>query len=128
VLRAAGWFLCSWVLDAGCLIGACLAVGWTPPWSAFPVAYAAAQLASLLPITPGGLGIVEGGLAMMLAAGGPSGQILGAVLVYRLLAYWATLPGGVLAYLAVRAGRERAGGPAERGDGTLFQTAAPAAA
>jgi uncharacterized membrane protein YbhN (UPF0104 family) len=76
-----------------------------PPWRALLLAYAAGQLATLLPITPGGLGITEGSMAVALAAnGGGTATAVAAVLLYRLIAYWAILPAGGLCYLSLRRG------------------------
>ena len=46
------------------------AVGVDVPWRGVLLAYAAAQLATNLPITPGGLGVVEGSLTVALVAFG----------------------------------------------------------
>lgn len=98
-----GFFLAGWAADAACLAAAFYAVGGTPPWGVFLMAYCAAQLVAFLPITPGGLGLVEGSLALTLAAGGVAGQhVLAAVLLYRLISYWGTLPAGAAGYIAVR--------------------------
>lgn len=106
-VAAAGLFGASWLSDAVCLACALLAVGATPPWLSVLMAYAAAQLVTFLPITPGGLGLVEGSLLLALATGRTdAGGILAGVLLYRGLSYWATLPGGLLGYLNLR----RAGG------------------
>jgi uncharacterized membrane protein YbhN (UPF0104 family) len=106
---AAGLFAASWLADAGCLLAAIHAVGARPEWSVVPAAYCAAQLASFLPVTPGGLGLVEGSLAVTLMAGGGGGSalVLASVLLYRLISYWATFPCGVLGYLLVRRTRPR---------------------
>jgi uncharacterized protein (TIRG00374 family) len=92
---SAGWALASWVFDAACLVVAFLAVGAPIPWRAIPLAYGAGQLAANLPITPGGLGVVEGSLTIALVAyGGGHASTVAAVLVYRLISFWALLPVG----------------------------------
>lgn len=99
---AGALFLSGWLADAACLAAAFYAVGGSPPWGVFLMAYCAAQLLAFLPVTPGGLGLVEGSLALTLAAGGGSNEhVLAAVLLYRLISYWGTLPAGALGYLAV---------------------------
>lgn len=61
-------------------------------------AYAVSQLAGGLPGMPGGLGITEGSLALILAAYGyPAASTVPPILVYRLVSYW--LPAG-LSFLA----------------------------
>ncbi len=100
---SAGWLVSSWVADLGCLAAAFPAVGAPVPWRGLLLAYGAAQLASTLPITPGGLGIVEGSLTLALVAyGGASVTTLSAVLLYRVISYWGSLPAGALAWLALR--------------------------
>jgi uncharacterized membrane protein YbhN (UPF0104 family) len=52
-------------------------------------AFGAAQLAGGLPGTPGGLGITEFGLILVLSAYGfPSRETLAPVLIYRIVSYW----------------------------------------
>jgi uncharacterized protein (TIRG00374 family) len=96
------WAAAVWVFDAACLVVAFLAVGSDIPWRALPLAYSAAQLAANLPITPGGLGVVEGSLTIALVAyGGGQASTVAAVLVYRLISFWAILPTGWLAWALV---------------------------
>lgn len=94
-VRALGWGLGFWALDCSCLAVSFLAVGAAVPWQGLLLAYGAGQLASSLPITPGGLGVVEGSLTIALVAfGGPAPSTVAAVLVYRLISFWLTLPVG----------------------------------
>lgn len=98
-----GWMLLWWVGDMTCLAVAFIAVGGSLPWRALLIAYAAGQLATLLPFTPGGLGVTEGSMAVTLAAyGGGMAAAVAAVLLYRLITYWAVLPAGGLCYLSLR--------------------------
>jgi hypothetical protein len=91
--------LANWVFDVACLIVAFVAVGAPVPWRALLLTYAAAQLAANLPITPGGLGVVEGSLIIGLVAyGGGEERTVAAVLLYRLLSFWALLPIGWVAW------------------------------
>jgi len=92
-----------WVADALCLAAAFPAVGAPVPWRGLLLSYTAAQLASVLPITPGGLGVVEGSLTVGLVAFGGSGATaLAAVLLYRLVSFWGLLPAGALAWAGLR--------------------------
>jgi uncharacterized protein (TIRG00374 family) len=94
-LVSAAFALAFWFFDAACLVAAFLAVGAEVPWRALPLAYAAGQLAANLPITPGGLGVVEGSLTIALVAyGGGQASTVAAVLVYRLISFWGLLPPG----------------------------------
>ena len=96
------WTLLYWISDVACLAIAFLAVGAALPWQGLLLAYAAGQLTTLLPVTPGGLGVTEGTMSVALAAYGGPATALAAVLLYRLIAYWAVLPAGGVCYLSLR--------------------------
>ena len=67
------------------------------------LAYGAAAVLSMIPITPGGLGFVEAGLTGALTlAGVPATDALLATLAYRLVSYWMPIPLGLSAYLLFR--------------------------
>jgi uncharacterized membrane protein YbhN (UPF0104 family) len=67
------------------------------------LAYAVAGLLALIPITPGGLGIVEAGLsALLILAGVPGVDAVVATLAYRVISYWLPILVGPFAYLAFR--------------------------
>ena len=94
--------MANWLLDVCCLVAAFFAVGADVPWRALMLAYGASQLAASLPITPGGLGVVEGSLIIGLVAyGGGEEATVAAVLVYRLLSFWALLPVGYISWALV---------------------------
>jgi putative heme transporter len=87
--------LANWLLDCGCLALSFMAVGAGVPWKGLLLAYGAGQLAANLPITPGGLGVVEGSLTIALVAyGGVAPSTVVAVLLYRVLSFWLALPVG----------------------------------
>jgi uncharacterized protein (TIRG00374 family) len=70
-------------------------------------AFAFIRLVSALPITPGGLGVVELGLsAALVKAGGPEAPVVAAVLVYRAITYVLPIPLGAAAYLKWRRGAD----------------------
>jgi uncharacterized protein (TIRG00374 family) len=72
-------------------------------WTEVLAGFALVRLASALPITPGGLGLVELGLAAALVtAGGTHSEVVAAVLVYRALTYMLPIPLGFLAYVTWR--------------------------
>jgi putative heme transporter len=98
-----GWALANWLTDCLCLILAFEAVGATVPWRGLLVAYGAAQVATNLPITPGGLGVVEGSLTIALVAyGGSTAGSVAAVLLYRIMSFWVPMPLGWLAWVGLR--------------------------
>jgi uncharacterized protein (TIRG00374 family) len=67
------------------------------------LAYSAAGIIALFPLTPGGLGIVEASLSGLLILAGvhPSDAVL-ATLAYRIASYWLPLLAGPPAYLLFR--------------------------
>ena len=93
----------NWGLDYLALVAALYAVGATPRLSLILLAYGAAAVLSMIPITPGGLGFVEAGLAATLTAAGVSGpDALLATLAYRFVSYWLPLPAGLVASILFR--------------------------
>jgi uncharacterized protein (TIRG00374 family) len=101
--RATGWAIANWLFDAAAL--------WIFLWAfdvalnpvAVLVAFAFANVASLLPITPGGLGVVELTMAAALAGfGAPSVPTALGVAAFRLFNYWSPIPAAGLAYLSIR--------------------------
>jgi uncharacterized protein (TIRG00374 family) len=95
VVSVTGWGVANWVFDCGCLALSFLAIGAGIPWRGLLLAYGAGQLAANLPITPGGLGVVEGSLTIALVTfGGAEDSTVAAVLLYRILSFWAELPIG----------------------------------
>jgi uncharacterized membrane protein YbhN (UPF0104 family) len=94
-IPAAGFAALNWVDDCGCLVASFLAVGGPVPWRGVLLAYAATRLLAELPVTPGGVGIVEGGLVLTLVAyGGEPASTAAAVLVYRGISFWLLLVAG----------------------------------
>jgi uncharacterized membrane protein YbhN (UPF0104 family) len=74
-------------------------------WQTCLAAFAFVRLLTVLPITPGGVGITELGLVSILAAGAGhkvAGQVTAAVLLYRAVTYLAPIPLGALACVAWR--------------------------
>ena len=74
-----------------------------PGFGPLAVAYAAANIASAIPLTPGGLGVVEVTLvAVTVGFGAPRATAVLAVLGYRIVNYWLPLLPGAVAYLRLR--------------------------
>jgi uncharacterized protein (TIRG00374 family) len=98
--------------DYGCLLAALRATGADPRPSLVLLAYSAAGIIALFPITPGGLGVVEASLSGLLILAGvhPDYAVL-ATLAYRIASYWLPLLAGPPAYLMYR---RRYGRPAPR--------------
>ncbi len=96
------------MFDFGTLVAALLAVGADVRPSLVLVAYVAAVALGLVPVTPGGLGFVETGLAgLLVVAGAPTEQALAGTLLYRLASYWLPIPVGALAWAGWRVGPRR---------------------
>ena len=89
--------------DYGCLLCALRATGADPQPSLVLLAYAAAGIVALFPVTPGGLGIVEASLSgLLILAGTRPASALLATLAYRIPSYWLPLLAGPPAYLLFR--------------------------
>ena len=89
--------------DYGCLLAALRATGASPQPSLVLLAYAAAGIVALFPVTPGGLGIVEASLSgLLILAGVRAGYAVLATLAYRIASYWLPLLAGPPAYLLFR--------------------------
>jgi uncharacterized membrane protein YbhN (UPF0104 family) len=69
-------------------------------WAEVLAVFAFARLATAIPITPGGAGLVEAVLiGGLVAAGGAKPQVVAAVLVYRALTWLLPIPVGIGCYL-----------------------------
>ena len=91
------------LFDYLCLLFSVRAVGAHPRPSLILLAYAVAGIIGLVPITPGGLGIVEASLSGVLVLAGLTGvQAVLATLAYRLASYWLPLLSGPFAYGAFK--------------------------
>jgi len=87
-----------------------LAFRYQPGFGPLAVAYGAANIASAIPITPGGLGVIEVTLvAITVGFGAPRATAVIAVLGYRVVNYWLPLLPGALAYLRLRLSPHAAG-------------------
>jgi uncharacterized protein (TIRG00374 family) len=101
--RAAVFAVTNWLLDASCLYACLLAFGDRASPGLVLTAYGFASLLGLLPITPGGLGIIEGTLIPLLVAFGVAAPVavLG-TLTWRLFQFWLPVPAGGLCYLGLK--------------------------
>jgi len=93
----------NWLLDAGSLFLFVGAFGyWVNP-VAILVAYGVANILAVIPLTPGGLGIIEGLLIPILVGFGVPGTVASlGVLSYRLVNFWLPIPVGGAAYLSIK--------------------------
>jgi len=98
-----------WLTDFLILLCCFGAVHASIPWSGLLLAFGVSQIVASLPLIPGGLGIVEGSLAVILVAyGAKKVPALAVVLIYRLLTFWAVIIVGwiSIALIEWRARRE----------------------
>jgi uncharacterized protein (TIRG00374 family) len=102
---AIAWAATNWLLDAGALWVFLLAFGFAVNPMHLLVGYGLACLVGLLPITPGGLGIIEGVLVPAIVGfGTPHGIAVLGVLCWRLVQYWIPIPLAAVAYASLKAG------------------------
>jgi uncharacterized membrane protein YbhN (UPF0104 family) len=96
--------LTLWLVLLACLRGVGLSQAQVP-WQTSLAAFAFVRLLTVLPLTPGGIGITELGLIGILAAGAghqATAQVTAAVLLYRAVTYLPPIPLGAIACLAWR--------------------------
>jgi putative heme transporter len=88
-----------WGLDFVCLACTFGAMHAAIPLDGVLLAYGVAQVLDTLPIVPGGLGIVEGSLAVILTAYGTShASALSVALTYRLISFWLVIAIGWITF------------------------------
>jgi uncharacterized protein (TIRG00374 family) len=105
LLQAIGWATLNWVLDAAALWVFVQAYGYRVGLDGLVVSYGLANVVAVLPLTPGGLGLVEGVLVPTLVGfGAPRGIALLGVVSYRLVNFWLPIPAAALAWVSLRGG------------------------
>ena len=100
------WASLNWLLDAGSLWCFVAAFGrFVNPVELF-AAYGIANVAGALPITPGGLGVVDSIAPLLLVSFGVTRSVatLG-VLGWRLVNFWLPIPAGAAAYVSLKVPR-----------------------
>jgi uncharacterized protein (TIRG00374 family) len=101
--RAFTWAGLNWLFDATCLWVFVWAFGHLVSPIDLLVAYGLANVLAAIPITPAGLGVVEGVLIPTLVGFGvPHSQAILAVLAYRLVNFWIPIPIGGAAYASLQ--------------------------
>lgn len=103
----------NWVLDFAVLMTMLWGLGYLDGIGPVIVAYTVAMISAMLPITPGGIGVVELVMTAVLTAFGIPAQIAAiAVIAYRLIAFWLVNMIGAVAAVTIRRGLEREPSPA----------------
>src|SRR5215469_2436820 len=108
------WASLNWILDAASLWSFIAAFGkLVNPIELF-AAYGIANVAGALPITPGGLGVVDSIAPLLLVGFGVTRSVatLG-VIAWRLVNFWLPIPTGAIAYVSLKV-KPRAGWQAMR--------------
>jgi uncharacterized protein (TIRG00374 family) len=97
------WATGNWLLDAASLWVFVGAFGHFVNPDGLLVAYGLANVLAAIPITPGGLGVVEATLTTILVGfGTPRGAATLGVVAYRLINFWLPIPLGGVAYLSLQ--------------------------
>jgi uncharacterized protein (TIRG00374 family) len=97
------WAAANWVLDAASLYVFVGAFGhWVNP-DGLLVSYGLAYVLAAIPITPGGLGVVEATLTLALVGFDTTRAIaIAGVVAYRLVNFWLPIPIGGMSYLSLQ--------------------------
>ena len=102
LVQAVLWATLNWLLDAAALWVFVAAYGFRVPIDGLVVSFGLANVVAALPVTPGGLGLVEGVLVPSIVGfGAPRGIALLGVVSYRLINFWLPIPVAGLAYLSL---------------------------
>lgn len=96
----------KWAADLMCLVAVVAAFDQPVGVVTLTGVYLGVQMVRQVPLTPGGVGVVETALAAGLTAAGANGISAAAtVLIYRLLSCWLIVPAGGVAAFTLRTGR-----------------------
>lgn len=100
---ALGSAVLNWLTDLLCLYAAARAFHLPIGLAALGAVYLTVQVVRQVPLTPGGIGVIEVSLlAGLVSAGAGNADAAATVLVYRLLSCWLIIPVGFLCWLALR--------------------------
>lgn len=105
LVRVFLWATLNWLLDAAALYVFLRAFGPSVDLDALIIAFGLANVFSVLPITPGGLGLVEGiYIPVLIGFGLTRAHATLGVLTYRLAQYWFPIVVGAAMYGSLRVG------------------------
>ncbi|MEV4515985.1 lysylphosphatidylglycerol synthase transmembrane domain-containing protein [Dactylosporangium sp. NPDC049525] len=109
-----GYAALNWMTDLGCLAACTHALGLPVDLPALAGIYLGVQIVRQVPLSPGGIGVIETALVAGLTASGATAiTAAAAVLLYRLLSCWLLIPlGGAAAIFLRRPGNTPAPAPA----------------
>ncbi|TFV91071.1 flippase-like domain-containing protein [Blastococcus sp. CT_GayMR16] len=105
VSKGAAWAAANWLLDAAVVVSLALTIGHGTPLAPILLAYIVAQLAAAIPLTPGGVGIVETAMiGFLVTAGAPAAAATTTVLGWRLISHWLPILVGLALLPTLRVG------------------------
>ncbi len=79
----------GWAFDVLAAYSVFLALGYRVPLGVLTIAYTIAMIVGLLPVMPGGLGLVDGAMAFLyISYGVPTSIAMTATILYRIASYW----------------------------------------
>lgn len=111
-LLALTFAVVNWFADLLCLVAVVQAFDLSLPVTAIAGTYLAVQVVRQIPLTPGGIGVIETSLlAGLVGAGAANAPAAAAVLGYRVLSCWLIIPVGLIAWTALRRNRPDEDGP-----------------
>jgi uncharacterized protein (TIRG00374 family) len=100
---ALGAAVTNWLTDLLCLYAVARAFDLPVSMWAVGAVYLTVQIIRQVPLTPGGIGVIEVSLlAGLVSAGADDPAAAATVLVYRLLSCWLIIPVGLLCWLVLR--------------------------
>ena len=103
MIRATAWAAANWLLDIAALGVFLAAYGVDVRIDALVISFGLAHVLAAIPLTPGGLGVVEATLtAVLVGFGVPQAEALLGVVTYRLASFWLPIPLGAISYLTLR--------------------------
>jgi hypothetical protein len=106
IRRGLAWAAANWLFDAACLWVCLAALGYPMDPIDLFVAYGVGEVLAAIPLTPGGLGPLEAGVAAVLASFGIPGAIaILAVVGWRFFNFWLPIPVGAGCYMSLRVER-----------------------
>lgn len=106
--KAVGWATLNWLLDAAVLWLFLAAFGHQTSVPGLLVAYGLANVLAAIPLSPGGLGVIETTLIVTLVGFGVPRAVAGlGVASYRLVQFWLPIPAGAAAWASLAGGRKR---------------------
>ncbi|MFZ4516235.1 MAG: lysylphosphatidylglycerol synthase transmembrane domain-containing protein [Acidimicrobiia bacterium] len=104
--RALACTSANWLFDVAALTAVAVTVGRGVPLTGILLAYVIGQLACAIPLTPGGLGVMETAMiAALVATGSPAAAATATVLGWRIVSFWLPILVGMCVLPTLRARR-----------------------